>query len=143
MVQTCTDQCIGAKLPTRKTSSGLFQWLCLTIELFNRKVLGNFKLPLVAIRQQLCLVVQELFVSFSSEFEIRPLHDRVHWTRFLAKPTVNALGHVNVIACRTTCTVRPWLLQATQQDMDTSIHQTISSKEHTHTLSRTASMVMA
>ena len=62
-----------------------------------QKVFGNLLLPLVAIGQQLLLIVQELLVRFGGELKVGSLHDGIDGTGLLAVSTVDALGHVDVV----------------------------------------------
>src|SRR5262249_21742827 len=59
---------------------------------------GDLGLPAVTVRQQLLLIVHELFAGLGGELEVRPFDYRVHRAGFLAQATVDALGHVDVIA---------------------------------------------
>src|SRR4249919_4043153 len=63
-----------------------------------RDVLGDLALPAVAVREQPLFVVIELLARFGGEFEIRPFDDSVDRTGFLAKPAIDALHHVDVVA---------------------------------------------
>jgi len=54
-------------------------------------------LPSITIGKKLFLVVQQLLVIFGRKLKVGSLHDGIHWACFLAKATVNALGHVNVV----------------------------------------------
>src|SRR5579885_2297761 len=65
-----------------------------------RKVLGDLRLPAVAVRQELFLVVEEHLARLGGELEVRPLDDRVHGTRLLAEAAIDALRHVDVVARR-------------------------------------------
>src|SRR6185437_12558596 len=65
-----------------------------------REVLRDLALPAVAIREQLFLVVVELFPRLGRKFEIRPFDDRVDRAGFLAETAINALHHVDVVARR-------------------------------------------
>jgi len=62
-----------------------------------QKVLGNLLLPLVAIGQQLLLIVQELLMCFGGELKVGPFHDGIDGTGLLTVSAVNALGHVDVV----------------------------------------------
>src|SRR6202035_324774 len=62
-------------------------------------------LPAVAVREQLVLVVKQLFASLRGEFEIRPLNDRVDRAGLLAIAAINALRHVDVVARRAAAAV--------------------------------------
>src|SRR5579883_1134165 len=70
------------------------------IRRFERKVLGDLRLPAVAIRKQLLLVVEELLARLGSEFEIGSLDDRIDRAGFLAEATIDAFRHVDVVARR-------------------------------------------
>src|SRR5215475_5842129 len=70
-----------------------------------RQIGGQLRLPPVAVRQQLFLVVHQLFPAFDRELEIRSLHDRIDRASFLAQPAIDALRHVDVIAGGATATV--------------------------------------
>jgi hypothetical protein len=61
---------------------------------------GQLRLPLVAVREQLLLVVEELLPCLHGVLGVGALHDGVHGARLLAEAAVDALGHVNVVAGR-------------------------------------------
>lgn len=84
-------------LPRAKTTFGD----ALTIQVLTHQVLRNLSLPLVSVGKELFLVIEQFFPRFRRKFVIRTLHDRIHWTGFGAESTVNALGHVNIVSCRT------------------------------------------
>src|SRR5436190_17584755 len=65
--------------------------------------------PAVAIREQAGLVVIEFFARLGREFEVRTLDDGVDRASFLAKTTVDALHHVDVVACGAAAAVFAWL----------------------------------
>src|SRR5688500_434438 len=64
------------------------------------EVAGDLRLPAVAVRQQLRLVVEKLLARLDGELEVRPLHDRVDRAGLLAEAAVDALHHVDVVARR-------------------------------------------
>src|SRR5207247_4062363 len=66
-------------------------------------------LPTVAIREQLLLVVIQLLARFGGELEIRPFHDGIDRTGFLAQAAINALHHVDVVARGAAAAVGPRL----------------------------------
>lgn len=74
--------------------------LTLTIQRLALQVLCNFFFPLVSIRQQLFLIVQKLLVTVRRVFKVWSFHNRVYRTRLLAKTAVYALGHIDVVLCR-------------------------------------------
>lgn len=49
------------------------------------QVRGNFGFPLVAIAEQLFLVVKQLLVRLRGEFKVRSFHDGVNWASLLCK----------------------------------------------------------
>mmetsp|Transcript_39253 Transcript_39253/g.93942 ORF Transcript_39253/g.93942 Transcript_39253/m.93942 type:complete len:241 (+) Transcript_39253:181-903(+) len=55
-------------------------------------------LPLVAVLEQLLLVVEQLLVRLRRVLEVGPLDDGVHRAGLLAEAAVDALGHVDVVA---------------------------------------------
>merc|ERR1719195_2343211 len=55
---------------------------------------------LVAVVEQLLLVVEQLLVGLGAELEVGPLHDGVDGAGLLAEAAVDALGHVDVVSCR-------------------------------------------
>ena len=61
-------------------------------------VAGQLRLPTVAIRQQLLLVVEQLFMIDNCSLIVGSLNDGVYRAGLLAETTVNALGHVDVIS---------------------------------------------
>ena len=69
----------------------------LTVKVLAQQILGNLLLPLVTIREELLLVVQQLFMGFSSKLKIRTLHNGIDGTGLLAVAAVDALGHVNIV----------------------------------------------
>lgn len=60
----------------------------------------KLRLPLVSIRQQLLLVVEQLLPRLGGILGVRALHNGVHGTRLLAEAAVDALGHVDIVSCR-------------------------------------------
>lgn len=60
----------------------------------------HLSLPLVSIRQQLLLVVQQLLPRLGSVLGIRRLDNGVDGARLLAEAAVDALRHVDVVAGR-------------------------------------------
>src|SRR3954469_14304976 len=70
----------------------------LAIRRIGGKVRGERALPLVAVLEQLRLVVEQLLAGFGGVFEIRPLDDRVDRARLLAEAAIDALHHVDVVA---------------------------------------------
>lgn len=70
---------------------------------------GELGLPLVAVGQELLLVVQQLLARLGRVLDVGRLDDGVHGTRLLAEPAVDALGHVDVVPCRAPRSVRPLL----------------------------------
>src|SRR6202035_1270496 len=65
-----------------------------------REVVGDLRLPAVAVREQLLLVVEELLAGFRRELEIRPLDDGVDRAGLLAEAAIDAFRHVDVVARR-------------------------------------------
>mmetsp|Transcript_13687 Transcript_13687/g.41384 ORF Transcript_13687/g.41384 Transcript_13687/m.41384 type:complete len:254 (+) Transcript_13687:800-1561(+) len=70
----------------------------LPVVVFDGEVFGDDDFPLVAVGQQLFLVVEQLLVGLRRVLVVRALHDRVHRTRLLAEAAEDALGHVDVVA---------------------------------------------
>jgi hypothetical protein len=66
-------------------------------------------LPLVAVGEELLLVLEELLARLGRELEIRPLDDRVDGARLLAEAALDALRHVDVLASRLALVVAPHL----------------------------------
>ena len=58
----------------------------------------QLRLPLIPIRQQLFLIIQQLLPRLGRILGIRTLHNRIHRTTLLAEAAVNALRHVNIVA---------------------------------------------
>jgi hypothetical protein len=75
----------------------IVQSLDLTIEEFAHQVLSDLLLPLVSVRQELFLIIEQLLVCFSSKLKVGAHHNGINGTCFLAKSTVDALGHVNIV----------------------------------------------
>eukprot|EP00235_Prasinoderma_singulare_P009573 CAMPEP_0119166340 /NCGR_PEP_ID=MMETSP1315-20130426/5788_1 /TAXON_ID=676789 /ORGANISM="Prasinoderma singularis, Strain RCC927" /LENGTH=207 /DNA_ID=CAMNT_0007159715 /DNA_START=158 /DNA_END=781 /DNA_ORIENTATION=- len=73
------------------------------------QVVGNLRLPPVAVGQQLLLVVQQLLVRLCRKLGVGALDNGVHGARLLAEPAIDALGHVDVVARGATATVLPLL----------------------------------
>lgn len=73
--------------------------------MFTHQILRNLLFPLVAVRQQFLLVVQQFFVGLGRELEIGTLDNSVHWTSFLTKSAVDALGHVNIVSRGSSSTI--------------------------------------
>ena len=70
------------------------------------KVLRDGDLPLVTIGEKLLLVVQELLVRLSGKLKIGALDNSIDGAGLLAKPAVNALGHVDIISGGSTTSIR-------------------------------------
>lgn len=70
----------------------------LTVQVVGGEVAGELRLPAVTVGQQLGLVVEQLLVRLHGELEVRSLDDGVNGASLLAEATVDALGHVNVVA---------------------------------------------
>src|SRR5688572_20475534 len=62
------------------------------------KVRGEGAFPLVAILEQLRLVVEQFLPRLGGIFEVRALDDRVDRAGFLAQPAIDAFDHVDVVA---------------------------------------------
>merc|ERR1719391_1153724 len=69
-----------------------------SVEVVRLDVGGDLRLPLVAVVEQLLLVVEQLFVGLGAELKVGALHNGVHGTCLLAKSAVDALGHVDVVS---------------------------------------------
>src|ERR1700674_5035459 len=77
--------------------------LCLagsSIGCVEREVLRDLALPAVAVGAQAFLVVIELFARFGGAFKVRALDDGIDRTSLLAKPAIDALDHIDVVARR-------------------------------------------
>lgn len=85
------------EIPVSSLLHQSIQSLDLTIEELAHQVLGDLLLPLVSVGQELFLIVEQLLVCFSGKLKIGALHNGINGTRFLAKSTVDALGHVNIV----------------------------------------------
>lgn len=59
---------------------------------------GQLRLPLVTVREQLLLVVKQLFPCLGGVLGVGALDNGVHGARLLAEAAVDALGHVDVVA---------------------------------------------
>jgi hypothetical protein len=66
-------------------------------------------LPLVAVGEELFLVVQEFFVRLSCKLKVGTLHNGIHGAGLLAESAVDALCHVNVVPGGPTRAVLPGL----------------------------------
>jgi hypothetical protein len=77
----------------------------LPIHVVCQQVLGDSHLPLITVRQELFLVVQQLLVRLRGKLVVRTLHNGVHGTGLLTEPAVDALGHVNIVPGRTATAV--------------------------------------
>ena len=66
-------------------------------------------LPLVAILNELLLVVEQLFVEESRVFVVWPLDDGVDWACLLTKATEDALRHIDVVFCGAAGAIWSWL----------------------------------
>src|SRR5215469_18937493 len=62
------------------------------------EVAGDLAFPAITVREQTVLVVVEFLARLGRELEIRPEHDRVDGTGFLAIAAIDALHHVDVVA---------------------------------------------
>lgn len=65
----------------------------------------QLRLPSVSICQQLLFVIEEFFMVDGGIFVVRTLNNSVDGTGFLAKSTVNALCHVNIVSSGSSGTV--------------------------------------
>lgn len=70
---------------------------------------GDFGFPLVAVVEEFLLVVEKLLVRFRGKFEIRPLDDGIHGTRFLTESAIDTLGHVYIVTGRSPRAVSTFL----------------------------------
>lgn len=70
----------------------------LPVEVLGGEVAGDGHLPLVPVRQQLLLVVQQLLVRLRGPLEVGALHDGVHGARLLAEAAEDALAAERVCA---------------------------------------------
>src|SRR5690606_17792379 len=68
-------------------------------------VLGELRLPPVAVREEPLLVVEELLPRLDRELEVRPLDDGVGRAGLLEEAAVDALRHVDVVARRAAAAV--------------------------------------
>merc|ERR1739841_455684 len=60
--------------------------------------LRQLDLPLVAVRQQLLLVVEQLLMRLRRELHVRAHDNGVHRASLFAVPAVDALGHINIVS---------------------------------------------
>src|ERR1700676_1907436 len=60
----------------------------------------DHRFPLVAVGEQLVLVVHQLLAGLGREFEVRPLDDGVDRAGLLTEAAIDALRHVDVVARR-------------------------------------------
>lgn len=77
----------------------------LPVQMARLEVLRNSNLPLVTVRQQLLLVVQQLLVSLRRELKVWTHDDRIHGACLLAETAVDALGHVDIVPSRSAAAV--------------------------------------
>src|SRR5258708_27367880 len=77
----------------------------LSVRRVGHEVAGELRFPAVAVLEQLVLVVEKLLASFGGELEIRALDDRVDRAGLLAEAAIDALGHVDVVAGRSSAAV--------------------------------------
>ena len=61
-------------------------------------VARQLRLPSVPVGQQLLLAVEELLVVDSCVLVVRSFDDGIDWAGILAVSTVDAFGHVDVVA---------------------------------------------
>src|SRR5579871_5799259 len=66
----------------------------------DRQVGRDLHFPPVAVREQLCLVVEQLLPGLGGELEIGAFDDGVHRASLLAKPAINAFRHIDVVPGR-------------------------------------------
>src|SRR5215472_13491906 len=69
-----------------------------SIRCIELEVASDLAFPAIAVREKAVLVVVEFFARLGREFEIRPEHDRIDRTGFLAIAAIDALHHVDVVA---------------------------------------------
>ena len=90
-------------LTSRQSSnSSSFPWLALirlSVWGIGSDDSSQLRLPLVSVCQQLLLVVQQLLSGLGGVLGVWRLDDSVDWARLLAESAVDALGHVDVVAC--------------------------------------------
>lgn len=60
----------------------------------------QFGFPLVPVSQELLLVVQQLLPRLRGVLRVGRLDDGIYGAGFLAETAVYALGHVDVVTCR-------------------------------------------
>lgn len=65
----------------------------------------QFRLPLVSVREELLLIIQKLLARLCRVLGVRALHDGIHGARLLTEAAVNALGHINVVARRSSAAI--------------------------------------
>src|SRR5712691_13079058 len=70
----------------------------LPVRRVERDILGDLALPAVAVREQALLVEVELLARLGRELEVRPFDDGIDRAGLLAKPAIDALDHVDVVA---------------------------------------------
>ena len=96
-----TPKCFFLTLQLNKVAVGLSSRPCLG---FHDS--GQLGLPLVAILDELLLVVEKLLVKEGRVFEVGALDDGVDRAGLLAEATEDALGHVDVVLGRTARAIR-------------------------------------
>mmetsp|Transcript_26108 Transcript_26108/g.48685 ORF Transcript_26108/g.48685 Transcript_26108/m.48685 type:complete len:262 (-) Transcript_26108:66-851(-) len=79
--------------------------LPLAIEELTHEIFGNLFLPFIAVREKLFLIVQKFLVSLGCKFKVWAFNDGIHGTCFLAKSTIDALCHIDIVTSGSTSSV--------------------------------------
>ena len=72
-------------------------------------VSGQLRLPSVPVCQQLLLVEEQLLVIYCCVLVVGSFDDGINWAGVLTKSTVNALGHIDIVASSSTGAIRAGL----------------------------------
>lgn len=76
-----------------------------TIQMIRFQVSSDFDFPFVTILQQFFLIVKQLFARLRCIFKVGPLHNCVDGARLLTEATVDAFGHIDIVASGSSTTV--------------------------------------
>lgn len=71
----------------------------LSVQIVCLYVGGYLSLPSVSVVKQLLFVVQQLLMGLCGELKVWTLNNSINGAGFLTETTVDALGHIDVIAC--------------------------------------------
>ena len=99
--KTTTSQCIptlNPKIFPQDTAQEVLVKICPEVSWEQHRIADFRKRGQKHRKISRTLVVQKLFSRLSSILCVRALHNSIHRARFLAESTIDALGHVDIVA---------------------------------------------